>query len=551
MQSTRELGAQVLLVSGNVLTIGGVDNSNNVLAAAEVYNPGAGTWKGTGSMARPRQQFAAVVLKSGKVLVSGGLGVSSIVLSGSELYNPTTGTWSAAGSLFVPRFGHTATLLPSGKVLVTCGCTSSSCATDTAVSELYDPTTNTWSATGNLNTARRYHTAVLLQTGKVLVIGGYNASAITSCELYNPSVGTWTAAASTNVARYLNGTTLLSDGKVLATGGALGKYPQTSAELYDPTANTWTVTGTMTIGRYAHTATLLPDGTVVAAGGVGQSISCGKACTGYIPTAKVDIYNEATGKFTATGSLSRSRAYQSTTLLGTGVALADGGIGTTNTCCVVWNTSEFYTPLSLTFSASTLNFGFLQVGLTSAAQTVTVTNVSNHSVTFTSIAPSGDYSETNNCPGTLTMNQSCTITVRFVPTVTRPRSGAVTLKDNSPGSPQQTIALSGTDGGGALIFTVASPNLGSVIPGYSSTQSATLINDSAGAVSITGVNISPAGGTFTSTSNCPATLNPQQSCLFQVTFRPPDTGAYSATLTVTDSGKGAAASLGLSGTGLD
>jgi N-acetylneuraminic acid mutarotase len=226
MQSTRELGAHVLLVSGNVLTIGGVDNSNNVLAAAEVYNPGAGTWKGTGSMARPRQQFAAVVLKGGKVLVSGGLGVSSIVLSGSELYNPTTGTWSAAGSLFVPRFGHTATLLPSGKILVTGGCTSSSCATDTAVSEFYDPTTNTWSATGNLNTARRYHTAVLLQTGKVLVIGGYNASAITSCELYNPSVGTWTAAASTNVARYLNGTTLLSDGKVLATGGPLASIPK-------------------------------------------------------------------------------------------------------------------------------------------------------------------------------------------------------------------------------------------------------------------------------------------------------------------------------------
>ena len=172
MQSTRELGAQVLLVSGNVLTIGGVDNSNNVLAAAEVYSPGPGTWKATGSMIQARQLFPAVVLKSGKVLVAGGLGVSSIVLSGAELYNPATGTWSAAGSLSVPRFGHTATLLPSGKVLVTGGCTSSSCATDTAVSELYDPTTNTWSATGNLNTARSYHTAVLLQTGKVLAIGG-------------------------------------------------------------------------------------------------------------------------------------------------------------------------------------------------------------------------------------------------------------------------------------------------------------------------------------------------------------------------------------------
>ncbi len=491
MQSTRELGAQVLLGSGNVLTIGGVDNSNNVLAAAEVYRPGPGTWKATGSMIQARQLFSAVVLKSGKVLVAGGLGTSNIVLSGAELYDPSTGTWSGVGSLSVPRFGHTATLLPSGKVLVTGGCTSSSCSTDTAVSELYDPTTNTWSATGSLNTARSYHTAVLLQTGKVLVVGG--SGGLTSCELYNPSTGTWSSAASTNTGRYLNTTTLLSDGKVLVTGGASGRYPITSAEIYDPTANTWTATGSMTIGRYGHTATLLPDGTVVAAGGIGQPISCGKACTSYIPTAKVDIYNEATGKFTATASLSRSP----------GVSVHDpagereshwrsAALATTSTCCVVLNTAEFYTPLSLTFSPSTLNFGFLQVGLTSAAQTVTVSNVSNHSVTFTSIAASGDFSQSNNCPGTLTMNQSCTITVNFTPTAAGPRSGAVTLKDNSPGSPQQTIALSGTGGAGALTFTVASLNLGGVVPGYSSTQSATLINDSAGAVSITGVSIAPA-----------------------------------------------------------
>jgi hypothetical protein len=307
----------------------------------------------------------------------------------------------------------------------------------------------------------------------------------------------------------------------------------------------------MTIGRYSHTATLLPDGTVVVAGGIGQPISCGKGCTGYIPTAKVDIYNEATGKFTPAGSMSRSRAYQATTRLATGVALTAGGTSTTNTCCVVVNTAEFYTPLSLTFSASSLNFAFLQVGLTSASQTVTVSNVSNHSVAFTSIAASGDFSQTNNCPATLPMSQSCTISVSFTPTIAGPRSGAVTLKDNSPGSPKQTIALSGTGGAGALTFTVSSLNLGGVIPGYSSYQNATLINDSAGAVNITGISIVPANGTFTSTNNCPATLNTQQSCVFQVTFAPPDTGTYSATLTVTDSGKGAPASLALAGTGLD
>lgn len=551
MQSAREFDAQVLLKSGNVVAIGGVDNNGNVLSSAEVYSPNTGTWKTTGSMVQARQLISAVVLAGGKVLVSGGLGAGNIVLGGAELYDPATGTWSSARSLSVPRFGHTATLLPSGKVLVTGGCTSNSCSTDTAVSELYDPSSNTWSTTGNLNNARHNQTAILLQNGKVMAIGGFHGTAISSCELYNPTTGNWSNAASTNTFRYLNGTTLLHDGKVLVTGGASGRYPLSSAELYNPTANTWTTTGSMTTPRYAHSATLLPDGTVVAAGGMGQSISCGKACTSYIPTAKVEIYNEATGTFTATGSLSRALAYQSATLLGKGATLASGGIGTTSTCCVVVNTAEYYTPLSLTFTASNLNFGYLQVGLTSASQTVTVTNVSNHSVIFTSITHSGDFNESNNCPSTLNIATSCTITVSFSPTGAGSRSGAVTLNDNSPGSPHQTIALSGTGGAGALIFTVASLNLGNVVPGYSSTMSATLINDGIGAVNITGVSMAPADGTFTSTNNCPARLNTQQTCVFQITFTPPDSGTYGATLTVTDTGTGASATLVLSGTGLN
>ena len=557
MQSPREFGAQVL-VNGNLLAIGGVDNNNNILSSAEVYSPSVGTWKFTkSSMLQAREYFSAVVLKTGHVLVVGGLGASHIVLSGAEVYNPSTGTWSSTRSLSVPRFGHTATLLPSGKVLVTGGCTSNTCSTHAATSELYDPTTNTWSVTGNLNTARAYHTAVLLHTGHVLVVGGIggtNGSTLKTCELYNPSTGAWSNAASTNTFRYLNGTTLLSDGKVLVTGGASGRYPTASADVYDPAANTWTTTGSMTTPRYAHSATLLGDGTVVAAGGYGQSQSCGKACTTYIPTPKVEIYNEATGRFTKTVSLSRSLAYQSATLSAQGVALVAGGIGYNTYCCQVVNTSEYYTPLSLTFSASSLNFGFLQVGLTSASQTVTVTNVSNHTVTFSSITHSGDFNESNNCPispSKLAINQSCTLTVTFSPTVAGPRSGAVTLKDNAPGSPQQTIALSGNGGAGSLTFTVASLNLGSVIPGYSNTMSATLINDSAGAVKITGVSIAPPDGTFTSTNTCPATLNAQHSCTFYVTFSPPDTGNYSATLTVTDSGRGSPATLALSGVGLD
>ena len=551
MQSARELNAQVPLVKGKVLSIGGVDNNGNLLASAEVYSA-SGKWTLTGSMAAARELFPAVVLTGGKILVSGGLGSGSTVLSGAELYDPTTGTWSSAGSLSVARFGHTATLLQSGKVLVAGGCTASDCSTDTAISELYDPASNSWSTTGNLNTARYYHTAVRLKTGKVLAIGGSPTTAATSCELYDPSTGTWSSAASTNAARYLNGSTLLSDGKVLVTGGAVGRFPQSSAELYDPTANTWTLTANMTTGRYAHTATLLTDGTVLVAGGEGQSISCGKDCTGYIPTNKTDIFNEATGKFTAASALSRALAYHSMTVLTTGRALADGGIGTTSVCCVVVNTAQVYTPLTLTLSASSLNFGVLQIGLTSASQTVTVTNVSSHSAKFTNIVSSGDYARTNTCPTLLTAGQNCTITVTFTPTAAGTRAGALTLKDNSPGSPTQTIALTGTGATNAITLLPSVLSFPGQIPGTSGApMSITLYNDGTTAINLTAIAIAPADGTFTQTNNCPATLNPNTNCVIQVVFTPPDSGNYSETLSVADSDPSSPQTASLAGVGLD
>lgn len=552
MQSTRDFSAQARLLTGRTLSMGGVDGSGNLLASAELYSSTHGTWTLTGSMAHGRELFPAVVLTSGKVLVPGGMGAGGTVLAAAELYDPTTGTWSAAGSLSVPRYGHTATLLSSGKVLVAGGCTASGCSSSTAVSELYDPASNSWSITGSLNMARRYHTAMRLKNGKVLAIGGWSGTATTSCELYDPSTGKWTYAASSNATRYLSTATLLPDGKVLAAGGTASRYPLSSAELYDPTANAWTLTGSMTTGRYAHSATLLPDGTVVVAGGEGQAISCGRACTGYIPTAKTEIYSEATGKFTAGPYLSRAMAYHSSTLLTNGRALVNGGIGTTSICCVVLNVAQVYTPLTMTFSASSLNFGVLEIGLTSASQSVTVTNVSSHSATFTSIASSGDFIQNNNCPVTLNAGQSCAITASFKPIAAGTRTGAVTLQDNDPGSPTQTIALTGIGATYAITPLPGSLSFAGQIPGTTSApKTITLYNDGAAAVTLSAIRIAPSGTTFVQTNNCPAVLNPNTNCAIQIVFTPPDTGNYSATLSVTDNSAGSPHTASLAGVGLD
>jgi N-acetylneuraminic acid mutarotase len=548
MQSARDYNALVRMTGGKALSAGGADNSGTILNSAEVYSSATGKWTPTGSLAEAREAFGAVALTNGKILVAGGLGTSGILLASAELYDPATGAWTPAGTLSVARYAHTATLLPSGKVLVAGGCTAAGCATTTAVSDLYDPATNGWTPTGSLNMARGFQTAVLLKTGKVLVVGGL--AGLTSCELYTPATGIWSNAASTNFARYLHTTTLLADGKVLAAGGASGKYPLTSAEIYDPVANTWTGTGSMSSGHYAHSAALLGDGTVVVAGGVGQSISCGRGCTGYIPFAKAEIYNETAGKFAAAANLPQALAYQSTILLSTGRALESGGIGTTSACCVVESTSSLYTPLTLTYSSYSLNFGLLQVGLSSPSQTVTVTNVSNHAVTFTPVAGSGDYSQTSTCPATLAAGLNCTITITFAPTAAGTRKGAVTVKDNSPGNAVQTISLTGTGETLALGFTPGSLSYGSIVVGSSAALSATLTNDGSASVNLTGFAISPANNTYTQTNNCPATLAVQRSCTFQIVFTPPDVFTYKATLSVTNSA-GGAASLAMTGTGLN
>jgi hypothetical protein len=131
----------------------------------------------------------------------------------------------------------------------------------------------TWTASGNLNTAREAHTATLLPDGKVLVAGGLGSSGVlNSSEVYDPATGAWTASGNLNTGRYHHTATLLPDGKVLVAGGLGSSGTLDSVEVYDPAAGTWAASSNLTTGRYHHTATLLPDGKVLVAGGYGGGL---------------------------------------------------------------------------------------------------------------------------------------------------------------------------------------------------------------------------------------------------------------------------------------
>jgi hypothetical protein len=105
--------------------------------------------------------------------VAGGFNSVGGDLTSAELYNPTTGTWTTTGNLNLGRYNHTATLLPDGMVLVAGGFDANT-RDATMSAELYNPSSGTWSTTGSLNTQRYLQTATLLPGGLVLVADGGN-----------------------------------------------------------------------------------------------------------------------------------------------------------------------------------------------------------------------------------------------------------------------------------------------------------------------------------------------------------------------------------------
>lgn len=133
--------------------------------------------------------------------------------------------------------------------------------------ELYDPSTGTFTPTGDTMTRGR-NVAILLNNGKVLI-------AAARAELYDPATGTFTVtgAYARDSTLYPGSggpvsptATLLPDGRVLIAG-------DNRAELYDPGTGTFSLTGAMTTnsyGVYWHTATLLTNGRVLVAGGTDE-----------------------------------------------------------------------------------------------------------------------------------------------------------------------------------------------------------------------------------------------------------------------------------------
>lgn len=372
------------LPNSQVLIIG--DHGLNA-TSAQIYDLKTETFTPTGwPTVAHAQGHTATLLPDGKVLIAGGQGYDTVTgryrANMAELYDPSTGAFTRTGNLIIDRQRHKATLMGDGKVLITGGYQfvvvgepAAPCVINyvTCASEVYDPTTGSFSLTGNMLIERVDHTSTLISSSTgwhVLITGGRTNSGTTrTAELYSPpgagspggSGGAWMITGILNVPRFLHTATLLQDGRVLIAGGEdalvclLNPCPLLegglrSSEVYNPSIGNFSITGDMAEARTGHTATLLTNGKVLITGGGNNFYTFDSA----------EVYDPATGLFSPTANrMSIPRAGHTATLLSNGkVLIAGGSIEGGNITSselfgdetVLINAAELYDPISNTFS---------------------------------------------------------------------------------------------------------------------------------------------------------------------------------------------------------
>ena len=289
---------------------------------ANKTHPSAVSLTQAATMTSARSGHTATLLPDGKVMITGGMNGNGNYFDSVEIFNPAANVFATGRSMSVRRVGHTATLLPDGRVLIAGGFNGDY----DQGAELYDPATGNIAPAGPLTVPRSQHLAVLLANGKVLLIGGVGAgyTFLATAEIYDPGTGKFTSTGSMTTPREGHTATLLKNGKVLVAGGHKDRREAmtvfASAELYDPASGRFTATGDMSIIRHKHAAVLLADGNVLIAGGSDKRDSRGQY-------ASAEIYDSSKGIFRAVSNMNSARykLASAAVLLRDGRALIAGG----------------------------------------------------------------------------------------------------------------------------------------------------------------------------------------------------------------------------------
>jgi hypothetical protein len=280
-----------------------------------IWDPVSNTFTATSSSAYALFCAGHTTLADGRVFIAGGHIADYTGYPHAVIFDPATNGFTPLPDMNTGRWYPTTTTLPNGDVLVVSGDINANTNVDT-LPQVFQFSSNTWR---NLTTAQLsqplYPNMLVAPNGKV-----FNAGPSRQTRYLNTAgTGAWSNVAVLNFSgfRDYGPAVMYSPGKVAVIGGA--DPPTATAEIIDlnEAAPVWKYTGSMHYPRRQHNAVILPDGKVFIVGGS----SAGGFDTSSSPVLPTEMWDPATGQFTAMASIAVYRGYHATALL-----LADGRV---------------------------------------------------------------------------------------------------------------------------------------------------------------------------------------------------------------------------------
>ena len=420
-------GTALRALFSTIAVVGGLLTLAGPAAAASYFSSAT-------SMGTARWAPGAAPLPDGRVLVVGGRDGATNETNTTEIYNPSTATWTPATPMSIPRYGPSVEPLPDGRILVAGGRINAGVGTDAA--EIYDPATGTWSATGSMAQTRYNSGSAPLPDGRILISGGFSGTPssqyLSSSEIYNPATGTFAAANPLSGPRSGIAAAPLPDGRVLMAGGASNSGAQATAEIYDPATGDFSLAASLPAARNGGKASLLADGRVLIVGGA-MPLS---------PNASTTIYDPVTDSYTGGPNMGTARSLPGLVSLPGGRKFVVGG----NTSFGTTGTAEFFNSAPNP-TADGGSFGTVLLGRDRSAD-IEVSNLGSQTLVISGmpelIGPEAADFEVlaEDCSGVmLAFGQSCNLTVRFAPSAPGARTASVLLESNA--SEPLIIELSG------------------------------------------------------------------------------------------------------------
>ena len=207
---------------------------------------------------------------------------------------------------------------------------------------------------------------------------------------------------------------------------------------------------------------------------------------------------------------------------------------------------------SLVLSPASLDFGTELVGSASGALSETLSNTATFPTLITSIAIAGsntaEFNQTTTCGPSLAAGASCAINVIFTPSQIGARSAALTITDDTAGSPQ-SVSLSGVGVTAGPNATPAVSNLPFGIQLVGTTSPALSVALSNYGTATLNISHIAATASFAETNNCVPSLASGANCTISVTFTPGASGELTGMLSISDDAPGSPQNVSLSGTG--